>query len=48
MMGHGDQREGATTERVTGIDDRDGGVWTCAVIYRGSYVVEVSQCPWGR
>src|SRR2546423_563917 len=33
MVGHGDQWKGATTERVPGIDDRDGGVWTCGVLH---------------
>ena len=48
MVGHRDQREGPSTQRVTGVDDRDGVFRYYSVIYRGSYVVEVSHSPWGR
>jgi len=48
MVGHRDQREGPSTQRVTGVDDRDGVFRYYSVIYRGSYVVEVCQYPLGQ
>jgi hypothetical protein len=47
MVCHGDQREGPATQWVPGIDDGDGLFRCDAVTYRGSYMVEVSQCLWG-
>jgi hypothetical protein len=41
MVCHRDQREAPATERVTGIDDRNGLFRCNAVTYRGSDVVEV-------